>query len=445
MTDDDTNDRMRWIRLRKRLDELAPVVVVGLLVVGALGGWLAYQTHAEPTIETEERTVGTWNEQGELSHGAEVTAPNPLYQQGQELSNRPVYFTRLSPEFGASYAYTYDASATGTLDVTVNASLRIQSVDSDGEAYWTSTEPLAGTHTREVSPGETVTLETDFNVSAVLAEIDQIQSGIGSSAGTSEAEVVFDTQVAGTVNQENVANTHQRSMVVEPGDSTYSVETDDSFQTSHESVEVVQTERSYGPLRSYGPFVLIVLSLLGLVGLAGASYRGWIPPSAGERLALEHHQERTEFDDWISTGSIPAWERTGTEVELDSLEDLVDLAIDTNERVIEDTDSGDFFVPGGNRYYTYSADPVGDGDDPGDAPDDLTIADRPRTDDEGPALFQELEQSHAHDGGGADGPADTNGDQVTDGGERDPGTDGSDDTSADASDDDSPGGSDPDD
>jgi hypothetical protein len=377
---DDTN-RLRWIRVRKRLAELAPAVVGVLLVVGALGGWFVYQTHANPGVETNERTVATWSEQGTSFYAAEVTESNRLFQEGQTLSDRPVYFTRISPELRGAYTYSYTASDTGALDVTLNASLRMRSVD-DEETYWSVTEPLQSTHAEDVSPDESTTVETTINISQVAAEINQIQESIGTSVGTTEAELVFETQVVGSVNGEDVANTNRRALVINPEGSTYSVEAPEEFGVSHESTEVVESEQTYGPLRSYGPVVLLVLSVLGLLGFAVASYQGRVRPSPTEQITLEQQQERREFDDWISTGTIPKWGRTGTEIELDSLEDLVDVAIDTNERVIEDKNTGDFYVPGTNRYFLYSPDPVENLRSRDSAEDDIAIPDPSETDGE---------------------------------------------------------------
>lgn len=380
MTDDNTNNRLRWIRVRKRLANLAPAIIIGLLVVGALGGWFAYQTHANPGVETDERTVATWNEQGTSSHAAEVTEPNPLFQEGQTLSGRATYFTRISPEVRGAYTYSYSASDTGSLDVTVNATLRIQSVDDDA-TYWSVTEPLQGTSVEDVSPGESVTLETTVNVTEVTAEINRIQQGVGSSVGTSEVELLFDTQVTGSVNGENVASTDRRALVLNPGGQTYSVDSPEELDRTHESTEVVESERTYGPLRLYGPVALALLSVLGLLGFAVASYQGRVRPSPTEQITLEQSKERKQFDDWISTGTIPTWERTGTEIELESLEDLVDVAIDTNERVIEDTNSGDFYVPGADRYFLYSPDRVEELRSRDSDGDDITVPDPSETDE----------------------------------------------------------------
>jgi len=417
MTDDKTNSRMRSIRVRKRLDDWAVAVVVALLLVGALGGWVAYQTHLNPSMETEEQTVATWDEQASLSHTAEVQQSNPVFDQGQVLSNQPLYFTQLAPELAGSYEYTYGASGEGELDVELAASLLIQAVDDDGGAYWTVTETLETAQYEGLAPGEQATLTAALDIPDVRNEISQIESDLGASVGTTEVEIQFDTQVTGVVNGQNVANAHQRSLSIEPGETTYSVQTEDNLAETHELTETVESEATYGPLRSYGPFVLILVSMLGLVGLAVANYRGWIPPSAAERAALEHHQKRREFDDWISTGAIPERARTGTEIELDSLEDLVDVAIDTSERVIEDRNTGDFVVHGENRYYIYSPsvgmlgpDESGAADSPGDSLMTADTESDAQDNGEPVPLLQDLEGASRtrHDGNSSE----TNGEQT---------------------------------
>ena len=354
MTDDSHHSQMRRIRLRKRLDEFALVVVLALLVLGGLGAWVAYGTHIEPGTETDQQTVATWNEQASLSHAAEVREPNPVFQEGQVLSNQPVYFTTLSPEFDGSFRYSYDASEGGALDVELAASLTIQSVDDDGNPLWSVTEPLETSRVEGVAPGESTDMTVTVDVTEAAAEADGIEDGLGATVGTTEIQVQFEATASGVVNGESVANVHREALSLEPGGATYSVEAGEDVTESHETVETFETEQSYGLLRSYGPFVLIGGALIGLVGLAGAKHTGRIPPSPVERAALEQYQQRTEFTDWISTGRVPEQGREGTEIELDSLEDLVDVAIDMDRRVIEDRETGDFLVLDEGRYYTYA-------------------------------------------------------------------------------------------
>jgi hypothetical protein len=356
MTTDETDERMWSIRLRKRLGEWSALVVVALVVLGLFGGWVAYQTHLNPGTETTEVTESTWNEEVSVSHAATVTEPNPVFAEGQTLSDQSVYFVQLASKLNSTVEYTYSASDTGRLDVVTDATLRMQSVGSEENVLWSVTEPLAGDSVEGLSPDEQTTTTATLNVSALLAELERIQSGLGATVGTTEALIVFDIQATGEVNGETVTRTQQQTVTVDAGTGTYSVETDEAVSQTYESTDTLTAEATYGPLRVYGSVALVVVAVAGLVGLAAARYRGVIPPSPAERAMLTRHRERQEFDDWISTGTVPTEARTGAAIRLDSLEDLVDVAIDTNERVIEDTETGDFFVVDTDQYYTYSGD-----------------------------------------------------------------------------------------
>lgn len=353
MTDDRKHARMRMIRLRNRLDDLTLVVVVALLLLCGLGAWMVYGVHVDPATETDQRTVATWTEQATLTHAAEVREPNPVFPEGETLSDQPVYFTSLSPVVEGSYVYSYDASESGTVDVEMDARLRIRSVDDD-TTLWETTEQLETVETEQIAPGETTELAVAVDVTEAVAEANRIEDGLGATVGTTEIEVAFEATAAGVVNGESVANVHRGSLSLEPGGETYGVTADDDVLETHETVETVESDREYGLLRSYGSLVVLGGALLGLVGFAGATYTGRISPSPAERAALDQYRQRREFDDWISTGQVPAHERAGTRIELDSLEDLVDTAIDMDRRVIEDRETGSFLILDDGRYYCYA-------------------------------------------------------------------------------------------
>lgn len=97
------------------------------------------------------------------------------------------------------------------------------------------------------------------------------------------------------------------------------------------------------------------LSGLGAIGLAGAVLY------TGRRIddfdAFRQQYERVRYIEWISRGTIPT---TGkyARVPVEALADLVDIAIDSEKRVIHDTSKGIYAVVDGNLMYEYR-----DGDD----------------------------------------------------------------------------------
>ncbi|GEM_PF-1261871 len=348
---------LRSIRVRNHLQRWLVVIVVALVLLGVVGGWLVYQTHVEPGTVTEEEIVASWSEETYLSHHADVVRPNPVFDENQTLSNQQVYFTGISPTFAGEHEYSYSASDDGELDVEIEAELRSQAVDQDGQPYWQQTELLDRATHDELSPGEPALVAFEINVTEAVESVEQTEAALGTSVGTTELDIVFDTRVSGTVNGERVTSTHQDRLLIEPDGGSYSIELEDTVQERHESTQLVEYEATYGPLRSYAPFGLILVSLVGLLSLGALKFRGQVPPSRVELALLERHQEREAFDDWISRGQVPESSLDGPRVELDSLEDLVDVAIDTNNRVIEDTTTGEFVVTDRDLLYAISAQP----------------------------------------------------------------------------------------
>jgi hypothetical protein len=91
--------------------------------------------------------------------------------------------------------------------------------------------------------------------------------------------------------------------------------------------------------------------------LGTARWRGWLVVTDRERARNEFERARNDFDEWISTARIPdADDRTP--VPTDSLVDLVDIAIDSDRRVLEDGDQYAVLVD--SEIYTYTAPPTVD-------------------------------------------------------------------------------------
>jgi hypothetical protein len=102
---------------------------------------------------------------------------------------------------------------------------------------------------------------------------------------------------------------------------------------------------------SRSPAVIGGLSVLGTLSLAGAAFVSRRSSTDIEAARRAVHEQR--YAEWISRGSIPMW--IGEyHVSLDTLEDVVDVAIDTNERVVHDEQRGLFAVVNDGVVYYYS-------------------------------------------------------------------------------------------
>ncbi|WP_143420414.1 DUF5305 domain-containing protein [Halorubrum vacuolatum] len=337
---------------------LIAVVIVLLLLSGAAVA-ATYHTHTNPPIERDEVVIAAWSEETRLSHQARVTEPNLVFEQGQTLPNRAVYFSRVSPILEAQHDYSYVASDEGNLTVETDVTVRLRSVDSGGNVYWQRSDIVDHSRVEGLAPGETATTRTDLNVSEVVEELDRTEESLGATLGTTEIRVLFDTSVVGTVNGEPVRTNHVESILVEPSSGSFTVQADGGVRELHERTEIIESEGVHGPVRTYGPVGLLFVSMAGMVSLFGLDRTGRLTPTADE-LDMLDGSERDGVEDWISTVSIPAEALATTPIPVESLKDLVDIAIDTNQRVLEDEDREGFYVLDETVHYVYSPEKMKD-------------------------------------------------------------------------------------
>lgn len=429
-----------WLRARAVLVRRFRVVAAALVVVAAAGGWFAYGAVASPRTETETRVVSAWSTTGTFDHEATVVADNPLYPVGTTLSDRPAYFRSVSPTVAVTFRYGYDVSAgtgfgggtdgadevdstdeadgtddvdgtTGTdVIVAVRARLVVSEVEgrpdpesADGTAqtvFWRTTRDLGRWRVAGLAPGETVAFPVAVNVSRVARRVETIRDGLGGGLGQVRTRVLFDVRLTGPVAGRRVANETRYALPLSVGRTAVRVDDPGRTTARRERTRVVTVRRPPDAARVGAGALMAAGSLAALAGLVAARRRGLVALSDAERAAVEHARARREFEEWITAGRLPAAVRSRPRVEVASLPGLVDVAIDTDARVVED--DGEYVVPTDGLLYVYAppdgavagADAVatnddGDatpGDDGGPSGDDGPSSDddgRPSSDDDG--------------------------------------------------------------
>lgn len=346
----------RGLQARILLDEYATVIAVVFLIALLVGGGLIYTTYVAPGTTTEERSVGQWETGGEYTHSSTITEENRVYPVGTTLEGRSLYYTRLGPELDGTFRYTFDvrrgAASDDALDTTIETTLVIRSVGEGGETFWRVDEPLDSTNAT-LQPGATATTNFTVNVSALREEIDAIRSDLGASPGETEVFVVSTVDASGTVAGQPTTHSSAHRLAIDPGAGTYGV-AGNATTEQHQRTEQVTTERSFGPVGSAAGPLLAVLGLVGLIALGVGHQQGVVSVSEAERAAYRTRREHESFDEWISSGRVPPSARAGKAVAVDSLEDLVDAAIDSDRRVIHDPADGSYHVIDDALRYEYA-------------------------------------------------------------------------------------------
>lgn len=330
-----------------------PLFVVFLLLA-SLGAAATYTSHVAVDTTVEERTVDAWETKTSIEHSATVTEPSAVYAANETLENRSVYFHAVTPELRGGVAGGYEAAEASDVDVALDLSLLFRSRDEEsGVTHWQRRDDLGGDRAEDVDPGETVRVPFSFNVSEYAQMRERVGRELGAEPGDVELILVADLRVEGVIDGKQREESRTTLIPISLGRGTFSVDASETGPQRHETTAAVTVPREYGPLRTVGGPVALVVGLLGVAALLGVRRRGLTDLTAREREELTYAGERAEFDEWISTIRLPE-EPDRPLAQAESLRDLVDFAIDTDQRVIEDPESGNYYILADDLAFVYS-------------------------------------------------------------------------------------------
>ncbi|MFC4406917.1 DUF5305 family protein [Haloarchaeobius iranensis] len=356
-------------RIRALVADNYRTLLVVCLVASAVAGVVAADAvQPQSTTVTDERTL--YEPSAAVSHGADVVTKTPVYDR-ERLENRPVYFANVSPVISGTVTVGHQGDA--TLNTTVETAVVLRAVgESDGSGagdgqrtettvYWERTV-ARNTTSATLDGGEQLRVPYAVNATALFDRVDAIQRALDSSAGETQVFLLATVHRRGQVAGRTVDQSEELRVRFTGDGTAVRVE-----PTGLDASPVTVTERRRVTERPDGPVVAASLVGTGAVWLltfalvsvgVAVRYRDVrIEPTAPERARAQFESEREEFSEWITVGAVPDAVRSRTVVEVDSLTGLVDVAIDTDSRVIESGDDGRFYVPDGELCYVYDPPP----------------------------------------------------------------------------------------
>jgi hypothetical protein len=344
-----------WLRVRRVLDRRFVVVVALLFVLVAMGGWVAYDAHVTPETTTVERTTETGQITGAFTHGATVTAGanGSGFEQGARVENRTVYFAAVMPVLDGGLTLSYDGQAPAQVRVERTVEVRSAASDSGEETtvYWNRTLSQTS-RTTTLGSGDRARVPFRFNVSQVGSDAENVSDRLR-SPGQVQMLVTVDATVRRQV-EDATPRSVSFNLTVLPEGGLYRVESTQQVET-FERTETATRQVEPGALRTLGGPGLALFGFVTVAGLVVARYRGVLGPSEGEAAWLDYRDDRTDFDEWITTVRLPDEARDLPVAEAASLADLVDFAIDTDNAVMETPGGRSFHVVHDGFRYTFRA------------------------------------------------------------------------------------------
>ena len=342
------------LRLRHRIAQNLWLAVVVCLLLAAAGGFVAYDEFTAPDTTTEQRVDATWTTDSEFTHQATVQRSTRAFEAGTVLRNRSAYLTSITPELTGQHVFSHGGDAERAT-VTTEVDLVKRSVDpgEGGTEYWRVTDTLT-TEEATIAPGESARTAFAVNVSEQRNETRQIERELGGTPGQIELYVRVTTRVTTTFEGEQSNDSRTDRLTIEPGGSSYAVTANATGQREEPlSRSTVTVPVESNPTRIYGGVTFALLCLGLAVGLVYADRRDRLALTPEAVAAMETARVRDRFDEWISVGEVSELDAAGRVVIVDSLEGLVDVAIDSDCRVIEDTTADRFVVLDGETSYVF--------------------------------------------------------------------------------------------
>ena len=341
----------RSMRVRAFVERRFYELLIILIILSALTGWWAFQVHMVPEYDQQEVVTEQWSESTDFDHRAEVIRTTDIWDRNEIIENRPLYYTNVTDELEGTYTYEYEAES-GELDVSTDVTYQLRAID-DEDVFWEISEPLAAHDDSGLSPGENHSVTFVIDIDSILRTIDRVENQLGAREGLVDPRIVVRTDVSGEVEGESHQESHVSEMPVVVNPDTYRVAETTTVDVPHEETDFIDVPADPPLFEQIGSLAAFNLLILALLSLMIGYYTGRLELSEEEREALQLQRERDEFDEWITTGTFPADRDHDTTILVDELVGLVDVAIDTNNRVIEDQELGVSSVIDNDIVYVY--------------------------------------------------------------------------------------------
>ena len=327
-------------RLKLFLDENHRLVVGLLIIAGLLcfaGAGFVYTSPSTETV-TEQTNPQTFSTRVDSS--ALVTQPTELYDQGETLQNRSVYFTSASPAFTLSVVTSGPTDE--QLEIDQQLELEVLGVRG-GRPFYNATRTIVDTD-QTVSDGRATATQT-VNITELSQELFTVQEEI-QEVGQFQLQL----QLEVTYSTEDYEGTLRATAPFVIDGQAYYIDGDlaaDQTQTTTVQEQVTEPPDpvAYGGLSALG--VVFVAA-----GVIVSRIESLIDPEALRREMV--HDQHAE---WISRGEFPT-SADKPYISILTLEDLVDVAIDTNRRVIYDPQIEAYAVIDSSEVYYYAIEDV---------------------------------------------------------------------------------------
>ncbi len=326
------------------------VILVLLIVALSISGIYAYEV-LSPHYETisKSESVTLYQYKAWYEHSAVVEQRNPVWPVGYTFSNQPVYFSAISPNMNGSFNFQITGSSTDIAAQYLTKLILSSSIQNT--TYWRK-ERTISSGSMDLRGDDKLQSAFSLNISEIEKEIDAIQDSIDFSGGSTNVEVITTVVYNGEVGGERVDEQKDFPLPIKISGSIYEVSSKSYDETIKKDVvrevNVLLSPSKADKIVSFSSISILFLLILAFT-LVKLKYKP-LDDSAIQELIKEEEHEK--FKDLISEGKLPSDINISMlRLEVKSLEDLINIATDIDERVIFDEDASLYFIIHDNILY----------------------------------------------------------------------------------------------
>lgn len=327
-------------------------VVFGIMII--FSGFWIYETYAQKSYEDREKLVSSYTEYGKYTYTAPVTETNPLYPKGTRLEmGKPAYFFTVSPTLDISFEYSVNATDSVDLAVEGDTMIVATSKEESGEKQkivWQKEFPVEHMRVADIKDEDTLVHKFSLNVSEIQSMVTAVQDQLKYSPNTT-IEIVTRVSYQGQINGEDVRNVKDFAIPLIISSSFYQMPEELEFKEVKNTYKKfrLRNDPSLSTLKL--PLSLFLFSTVMVGMMLSCMKMRKVDPTYIEKL--EKECVYSPFKEFISKGKIPENRNSLMQVEISSLQDLVDAAVDMNERVVHDAESGMYFIIHNDALYIF--------------------------------------------------------------------------------------------
>ena len=301
-----------------------------------------------------------------------ISGPNQqAYEEGEVLTREPAYFYRYAPKL------TFNVTATTTKNVSVELTTRLSREErvvtdrdeEDNETVYTNDRLLM--YRQDTVTDGRVTNRRSFDVRNDLeGPADDVAAEFPSSTTSlnTQLRLTVDYQTE-PINGTVYNGTLNMTPSLESNNDAYWLTGDQQANVSETQTRTIEPAGTADPGASDQPTepseptrgepnmgLVALLAILGLVAVAGGGAIAAKAPQLDEE-ELKTEIAHNQYSEWISEGEL-LLDSDNEFVSVNSIEDLVNVGIDANKRVIYDPDLSVYTVADGDVTYYYTTEPA---------------------------------------------------------------------------------------